>query len=428
MKKSKLFLTLVLALALCLSGFAVTAFAADHAQGTPGSPAQAVITKHLQLPKGATIPTANFTFDVVPESVDGNKGGDMPTIGTITVGYAPGMTPTVPTTTDSGNVTHIYKESGNILAGVTGPNAWPHAGVYVYKITETEDTYTIAAADAAHEIMKYSQAAYTLTVYVKETALGSGVYYADSIYVVRDTKDDGTAEVPNTKVNPEPGGGSGTYSGLVFTNSYVHTNGTDTPDTPDPLQPAQAALTITKEVRGAYSSTSVDFDYTLTIIEPAFTDAPDPELPGSYKAYRINAKGDAVVGSPITFVSGTPNTFKLRHGERLVFVNTPVGTEYAITEAGTFGYDAVVSVTCAGGAGGTASSPDTGKAVEIENRFVGEGSGVQNLAAFVNTRADVIPTGLNLNDLPYIAMIVLALGAVAAFVVVKVRRWKLHNH
>ena len=54
----------------------------------------------------------------------------------------------------------------------------------------------------------------------------------------------------------------------------------------------------------------------------------------------------------------------------------------------------------------------------------GDGSAAHNdnHADYVNDRDDVTPTGLDLNDLPFIGMILLAVGAIAGYIVVKARK------
>ena len=416
MKKTKSILALAIALFTCLTCFASVAFAADHAEGTPGNPAQAAITKHLQLPKGTKIPTVDFEFEVEKVTVDG-IAGSMPTIGNngkVTISFSDKMTPTY--TEDVLDITHIYMESANLLATVTGSNAWPHAGEYVYKITETEKTY--AAIDEDHEIMEYSQAEYTMTVWVKETALNSGVYYAASIFAVRNVLDDGTEAPKNDKVNPEPKA-DGKYSGMVFTNAYVHTNGTDDIDNPDPTDPAEATLTISKAVDGTYASTSVAFTFKVTVNEPAFVNEPKPDLPGTYTAYIVGP-GSTIAGT-VEFPDGTEKSFTLKHGQKLVFVNTPVGTTYDVKETGTAAYKAEANITSNGVSEGAVTGA-LGADAEFLHRFVGEAA---NTAAFTNIREEVTPTGLNINDLPFIGMIVLALAAVAVVAVVKARKRKL---
>ncbi|MCL2299177.1 MAG: hypothetical protein FWC27_03405 [Firmicutes bacterium] len=437
MKKSKIVFALVLTLALCLSGI-VTVFAADPPSpvgtiGTATAPAQAAITKLLKTPVGTAIPNAKFEFKVTSVTVDGKAADEtnMPIIGTPVNGEAAGIITLNPfagnkTVQTENGIWTIPMESTDIFAGAMGK--WTHAGVYVYTVEEIPNTYTIAPANAAHETMNYSPGVYTLNVYVKEgTGANEGVYYIYLIGAMVTTKDDDSQDT-TVKINVTPGGGDDAnleYSQMTFTNRYVHTNGG-----PDPTDPHDATLTVSKKVEGPYGSKEFLFPFELTIHNPDIT--VDPPLKGSYKAYVV--AGSQIVTSTengaetgenfIVFPSDgqSAKEFKLKDGQSLVFIDTPVGTTYDVREIGTTGYEAELRIT----SNGTEQKPyivgpTLGADVSADGRQVGE---LANAAAVINTRKDVTPTGLNLNDIPFIGLIALALSAVAFFAVIKIRRAK----
>jgi hypothetical protein len=58
----------------------------------------------------------------------------------------------------------------------------------------------------------------------------------------------------------------------------------------------------------------------------------------------------------------------------------------------------------------------------IINGFHSNGKGSE--ITIKNTREDITPTGLNLNDLPFIGMIVLALMSIIGFIILKSRKDK----
>ena len=64
---------------------------------------------------------------------------------------------------------------------------------------------------------------------------------------------------------------------------------------------------------------------------------------------------------------------------------------------------------------------DVNNTVYTETLYVGEGV---NAADFTNTNNTTIPTGLDISDLPFIGIIVLAFGAAAVFITVKLRKRK----
>ena len=425
MKTKKALLALTLALALCLS-LATLAFAdSGPITGDEANPVKVAFTKLLQLPAGTTVPTAKFEFLVTSKTVDGDAATktNMPLIGTdvqqagviagiVPINYQAGDSAGIDP--DADDVVTVPKEY-DIFNGIT----WPHAGEYVYTISEKPGTYTIA--DAALETMTYSLAEYTLNVYVRENKT-TGKYYIYAIGAIIDTPDNEDQTV-DAKVDPTPDGGENEfeYSQMTFTNTYVRTIGGGG----EPTDPADASLAIGAQVAGNFSSTSIYFDYTLKLTVPSLPSIPGPT---AYKAYVVQ-DGKIVTteanGAPegkdyIEFVSGTPNTFKLKDGQQLVFTNTPVGTRYDIKQEGTTAYKASVIVTYNGVAKPAVSGADFGDPVEVKNMLVGE---TDTNAAFTNARNDnVTPTGLDIGNLPFFGMIFLALGAVAALVAAKTRK------
>jgi len=425
MKTKKALLALTLALALCLS-LATLAFAdSGPITGDEANPVKVAFTKLLQLPAGTTVPTARFDFLVTSVTVDGKAATktNMPLIGT-DAQEADKVAGIVPINYQAGDNTGIDADADNV---VTVPKQydifdgviWPHAGEYVYTISEKEGTYTIV--DAELEAMTYSTAAYTLNVYVKEgTGNNAGKYFINAIGAKVERADNGDQTV-GTKVNPDPDDDKYEYSQMTFTNSYVRTMAGGG----EPTNPADAALSIGSQVTGDYSSSSIYFDYTLDLTVPTLPSIPGP---AAYKAYVV--QGGKIVtteenGAPtgqdyIEFVSGTPNTFKLKDGQQLVFTNLPVGTRYDLRQEGTAAYKASVVVSYNEVLAPAVSGADYGDPVEITNKLVGE---VESSAAFTNARNDsVTPTGLDIGNLPFFGMIFLALGAVAALIAAKARK------
>jgi hypothetical protein len=211
---------------------------------------------------------------------------------------------------------------------------------------------------------------------------------------------------------------------MAFTNNYVKTNGSDTPDNPDPTKPNESTLNVSKTVSGDFASTSIYFEFKLKITVPA---ALIPSLGGNtvYKAYVV--ENNTVVGSSIDFQSGMEKTIQLKHGQKLMFVNTPVGTVYDVTEIGTSAYTPAVEVTTNGGAPVSNPSNETiteGGSLAALGQLVGEAT---NLAAYTNSRDNVTPTGINLSTLPYVGLVLMAFGALVMFVIVKSRKKETQN-
>ena len=419
LKKAKVLFTLVLVLLICVTSVS-TAFATnlndDKALiGTEQEPVQAAITKNFRLPEATTIPNVSFNFIVTPIEVDDTAfnpaAPNMPTLGTLSA------TPGIGTFTLSFsnadvelresvnglvNTMSIQKETPNIFADAT----FPHAGIYVYTITEEPNTNpTIDNAANVNEWLSYSPAVYTLTVYVADATDGQSTFvYALGTLVT--TPNPG--QPGGIKVDPTPGGYEEEYffSQMVFINDYVKNNG--------PVDPNDAStLAISKTVTGDFASRDQLFDFSIILAIPSIV----PDIPAFYRAYIVDVDG-TVITPYIEVSTSAATTFSLKHGQRLAFIDTPVGTGYEVTETGAANYFPRLSVTTSGV---TVDYQERGMGAEFPSgrQLVGE---LANSADFFNRRDTVTPTGLNLNNLPFIGLIVLGLGALLAFIVVKARK------
>jgi len=408
-KKSKTlraFLTLALALVLCLSTI-TTAFAAPGpiTGGTELVPAQAVITKALQMPEGTVTPAETFTFTFAKKDLDGLSTttalADMPAITSKTAAFT-----ATDTGTTASSVKTVSKETASLFAGVI----WPHAGVYTYTVTETAGTTAG---------MSYSQASYDISVYVANGTT-SGSLYVAAIGTSIVKTDNGTAG--SGKTDPTASTTiSGASSAMMFTNTYIQT-----PTVVDPT--LGDALSVSKTVAGTYGNQQMYFPFTVSLTQAMFV----PGTP-AYKVYVMEGttvattaanatiSGTDTYGAYINVTAGTPITINLKHGQRLAFMGLPTGTTYSVTEAAAADYTPSASVVVNGGApavtNGTVSTAlSIGSPTAI---IIGANS---NSAAYTNTYKNVTPTGISLNNLPFIMMIGLAVIALAAYIVVKSRK------
>ena len=432
MKKSKILLAFIMVLAVCLS-FATTALASS----SPPTATEAAITKLLQVPIGTEFPAMGFIFNITPVAYNGSTAAaDMlkiPVVGTPVSASGVGQVTinmnrtTAILDTTVNNVETYYQESASLFANVNFPNA----GVYEYDIVEFDTSYTIVSN--LHEALALSTAKYRVGVWVVED---DGVAVIASIGATRITKEDGTPG--DEKVDPTPGGDKVDtfYSQMTFTNRYVRTNGAPDPGNPDPQKPntgdpdpiaaGHSTLNISKTVAGQMGSLILPFRFALTINVPNLI--PEYVL-DNYKAYLVDATGvidpagtvDAtLIGTDtsgnaykfINFKSGTAVNFQLKHGQSLVFINTPVGTSYTVTETAEAGYTTLVTVF-------TNSARKTPVSALMVSDLVGERF---NAASYVNTYGDPTSGGLNVNDLPFYGLILLAVGGLVLFIVVKARK------
>ena len=395
----------------------------------PDNPAKAAITKQLLIPVGTTVPSVRFVFDMKGISIDEDesRGKDAP---------IPGVD----------DLTIIINDVSDISAPVNGIRTitvetldifrdieFDGAGVYVYEITESRDT-NLAIVESEDEWLNFSKAKYTLNVYVANKTDGSGDTYIYAIGTMFTTDHDGT-DADGHKVDATPGIKGDDYrpSQMIFVNDYGRLYGPDRPDNPDPVN--YASLFTGKTVTGIYGDYERYFEFDITLMPPTIL---DPDLvPEYYKGYVV--EGDEVVYDEkvapvalwdddndrpyIKIFPNAGNKIHLKHGQRLVFMDTPVGTQYEVFEHGVPHYLASV-VVMTNGDEVEIKGEKLGDDLSTELQHTGE---TRNSAAFTNARDFVAPTGLNMKDLPFFVLIALGVGTLVAFVGVTVHRRKRFN-
>ncbi len=156
------------------------------------------------------------------------------------------------------------------------------------------------------------------------------------------------------------------------------------------------SLDITKTVEGEYGDKSLGFHFYVGLTFPDTYDAPED----AYTMY----------------------TFTLADGETKTIENVPAGTTYTVVETQENGYTGSAVVT-SNGVKGEVQTAAANVAVRVEG-LVGAtaGSAATNSADFTNTHEGIIITGVTTNNLPFVAMIVVALAALAGFAVISKRR------
>ena len=419
----RLIASFILAAALCL-GMTATAFAADdYSKGDEENPAEAAITKEFIMPVGTTTPEVTFKFEFEKKSF--NDGSDeldlnyMPTIPSQTLEFD-----VTDTGTEEDGVKTIIKETENIIEGVV----WPGVGVYEYTVKETKGIEDIGTGKVT-----YSEAEYTILVYVDNKEDGSGVYVA--AIAAKIAKNDASNEdsEEGEKVDPTPGGGPGSeygHSYMIFTNKYLKNNGGIDPTT-------DSVLDISKTVAGMSSDQTKYFEFSVTVSNPETVNDTDK----TYKAYVVDSKGNVV--TPLTsnagtavikqddqgrdymeFKTGDPVTVNLKHDQKLSFIDLPVGSSFTVTEKATEDYTASYLLTIDGEKGAVVPNDSPNKALTIDKTYIGEEA---NSADYTNTYKTVTPTGLAVDNLPFIVLIVLALAALFGYAAVKARRRPKHN-
>lgn len=404
-KHMKRLATFALAAVLAV-GMGTTVLAEEPVQEEKKN-AEAYITKEFQMPEGTTTPTSTFTFNVTPVSVDGANYDkkNMPSSQDVTISYTAADTATAG---NDGTVKIVKSEQ--VFKGTV----WPHAGVYVYTITEADSGVT-TDAEKYDETVKYSKASYTATVLVKNK--DDGTLYVDNILVKKD-KDDAGQETGGSdkdkKVDPsKPDEKDPTKDGgLRFVNTYTKKiKVTPVKPDPDPDNPGKTddndkQLGVKKIVTGDLGDKTKGFEFTVKVTAPALADT------DTYKAKIVGP--DSADDSIVSFSSGTDYTIKLKHGQELVFTDLHVGASYEVQET-----DNDTNYTAK-----TYNVENSGTPQEQEGKkqITGKVSEGSDLVSVVNNRTDTTPTGIVINNLPFILMIAAVLGGFAAYIAARRRR------
>ena len=462
MKKyfSRLAIVLTLALALGLA-FAAPALAEPTLPSAPQPLAPENqflgITKEINTPEGTVIPASTFSFkfeQMMLVSVDGQSTlvprEEAPGVVVPDAVSIPAQDITFPADqvgpdaniAQLGEGGHPTFQRGLDLGAI----AWPHAGTFIFKISEVADTNLgIKAED--NRFMSYSDDAFVLFVTVgnfeggldianiQVAALnpkyipgedGQSGHYEEGVYVW-----DESAKLENYQPGVWVSGTEATegtweinLSDIRFVNDYVHIIVRDLSD---------PALAISKSVVGTYADQTLKFDFRASLTIPTLALS---EFSGPVVATVTNAAGEAVdPGRTITFAADSENPsvlfaeFTLAHGEQLRFPTLPAGTTYSVTEAAAQNYAATAVITI-GGAAGTTLGNATATGVNTELTASGHVSNARlqdaeapfNLAAFTNTNHTPEIMGLVVGSMPFVIALFAATVLLAMMVATRSRQ------
>ncbi|MCL2746276.1 MAG: hypothetical protein FWE48_04195 [Coriobacteriia bacterium] len=331
------------------------------------------LEKILLMPKGTPMPDLNFTFTFEKISFDESleHASLLPDI--------PDRVLHINSASDSASDGYITAAKGevNVLEGIR----FVRAGVHLYIVKEVSGS----SATLPPGQVVYSDAEYEMRITVDDVPGRPGTLQVSSISIV-----------PLVVDNDSQTAGSKTEN-LVFTNSYsCSTAGTSE---------YPGALVISKKVTGelANHTTGFAFEVMLTAHELC----PYKEEPVLGTIFGAN---NQIIGEPISFLSKTPVTVSLAHGQKLVFEELTIGTNFEVTELATpeaiasaelFADGEIVDVE-------PNEYPDT--ALYLGSYLIGPG---RNTADFTNDYLFPVPTGLRTDS-----TLALPLAAVAVIVAV----------
>lgn len=378
----------------------VPTFADDNdvatAKATGETSAKVSINKVLNIAEGITTPEATFTFTFTPKTGTSSNGAPYETISDSNGKIAAKNVVYSKSDLLQPNQTSIKKDTGNIFESVT----YTHAGEYVYTVAETQNVgwAQILKNSVPIDSMTYDNRSYEMHVIVKNKQ-SSGVYISSVYFKLVSTSS-------TAKVKPSEKGELYKYD--LFVNTYRKNAGKitnpnePTPNKPKPenFNPGAKSLVIKKLVEGDSADKTKDFTFKLTFTKASTDDQ------GTFVGQ--------VGSTSYTFENGKEKTITLHHDQSLVFDNLPAGTRYKLVESGSQGYKATASYNENGvirNQTGTASADFTQTSI-----LVGEKT---NDNTITNSLPNVTPTGLLIDNLPFILMIGLGL---AGFVVLSKKR------
>ena len=418
MKKLNKFFAILVSLAMMATLCVCMAFA----QGE-GKANNSYITKYVKLPSGVTIPDETFEFEVTPQNgapaVKNDADLDLNTL-------------------KAGDFRASESEAdgsslvGNLkIADWFDATSFPAAGKYTYTVKEkAPEGYEKSIGDNANEKLVYSQAQYTIEIYV--TNDGTGKKIEDIIAKDEQGKVDVTDTDP-TDNHTQDDVTDANAEGATFVNDFQNLGNTpDDPGEVDPTKDDFGDLGIKKVVTGTYGDKTAPFKFNVTVNKPA-----------NYPVDTVEAyiyTGSTKADRPTTFTFDQETPIELSHDQTLAFINLPEGTTYAVTEnlAGTTAvtpadYKASYE-TINKDAEGQDTAIVTAEAVEATGAGANLELAAANKKAIANTdqkntvvytndsQVDDTPTGILINNLPYIALALVAIGGLVAYVVVRRRQ------
>ena len=167
----------------------------------------------------------------------------------------------------------------------------------------------------------------------------------------------------------------------------------------------RADLTVTKTVTGNMADLNEEFTFQMSITG----DGIDPEKITWTNTSRNPSTGNLAGLTP----SSGGYEFKLKNGEHIVFSGIPAGANVTVTETDAGDYKTTVVVNDTPAAEAVALAAETGS-VDNKTGSVTISADAKTIA-FTNTKEIEVNTGVILDTLPYVLMLVAVGGGVVAF-------------
>lgn len=382
MMKKILSMVISLTMAAMLS---ITALAADS-NGLYTDMTKVGFSKILKVADGVDISGVNkFTFQFTGVNTQGtpaakadqvfkNLNGGSNEI-TITVGQQLGGV-----AYGSISFAEIFKDVSN----------FPNAGEYVYTVKETTLGYDDKPETAnITEKLTVDQREYTVHIYIVNE--GSTIKYKGVTVEYGGTKIDPTITI---REDPEDPTKTLDISGANFINYYKEdVQGKD----------GQAVLTVIKSVTGDYADKTKTFPIYVNFTIPSTASQRDVSVNSTDSISWSDEKNGSFYAN-------------LSDGGKIEFTKLPVGTTFTVSETQDMYYKSKIT--------GFVLNEDTtlvsGPRINIQGKAPITGS--NNIVYIENNRTDIIPTGLVIDNLPYIALVIMAGTGLVFFAVKKKAR------
>lgn len=250
------------------------------------------------------------------------------------------------------------------LSDVFNASRFPHAGEFVYEVKETTTAF-----DENGKTLTVDSSIYTVRVYVINGANGLEILGL-------------TVEKGGEKVDPTADG-----KGFKFENTYK-----------EELESEDGVLTVTKSITGNYADKTKKFPVSVTLTLPSLATAADVEV-----AEGVTWNAETLTASA-----------ELADGDTIKFTKLPAGTTFTVSETQDAAYKSKIT--------GDVKTPDTdyvaGNRTNVEGKEPITAAGVE--VSVENNREDIIPTGIIINNLPYILIVAVAMFG-AAYLALKKR-------
>ena len=402
MKKLNKFFAVLVALAMMATLCVSMAFAEPAEKSVDIE--KASLTKVFDVPTGVATPAAKFYFTFNPTS--------QPSSSTITA-----KTEVIPfdANTTGGKQTKILS-LGSFIGFTDGKDIKiTQPGEYVFNVSETQGEesglaeapaegttsyYVKDTNDKTTENVKFETKSYTLRLYVINDG---GTLKFSAITVEDPAKEGETADAKKVKpddqdptvTNPTEKVGSE----FKFTNTYTKTISDD--------EANGGAFNLEKDVTNAGDTAKkYPFEVTVTIDDATLNEG----------AYTLTATDGTKFEFTTTKLADT-KTVNLAKGEKLVFTTFPAGAKVKIQETLD---DTVVQKGSKYTATASGAIAGSVKNTALETAPINEKNNIKVTNDLANS--EIEPEGILISNLPYIALALVAIGGLVAYVVVRRRQ------